>query len=82
MQKRFGFCTLFKGYIPNAKKSAKNPLRFAPKVPKMEKNMKKCLSFPCVFIFALGLFLLIYKIGNSFDLYHDFKNCPYSSPFK
>ena len=45
MQKRFGFCTLFKGYIPNAKKSAKNPLRFAPKVSKWKRHEKMPVIF-------------------------------------
>ena len=41
--------------------------------------MKNWLLFSCVFIFALGLFMLICKIGNILCIYHVFKNCPHYS---
>ena len=52
MQKRFRFWILFKECFENMKKSTKNPHWFAPKLPKMRKNLKKWLLFSCVFIFA------------------------------
>ena len=57
----------------------KKPTLICTRSAKNEKNLKKSLLFSCVFIFGLGLFMLIYKIGRSFDLYLVFKNCPYYS---
>ena len=71
MQKRFGFCILFKEYIQNTNKIAKNPLSFAPKLPKIGKIGKIGCYFPA-FSFFHSAYLCLYAKLVTFSAYITF----------